>query len=129
MALQLMPLELSSQNPPVKPFDHRNKVESTDVIDTQMLTSLLAIKVAEALAAIACDSVLQALKEENNVGFNSFPEQVHMQHKEFHAVMHENYMVLEGAVGLLTRWYETRIQFGIATLQKVTESNLLLAHC
>ncbi|GKD23769.1 hypothetical protein Tco_1225472, partial [Tanacetum coccineum] len=49
MALRRCPT--FSQNPPVNRSTNRNNVDINSVIDTQMLNQLIAIRVAEALAA------------------------------------------------------------------------------
>ncbi|GKF37464.1 hypothetical protein Tco_0114222 [Tanacetum coccineum] len=65
-----------NQNPPVNRSTNRNNVDINSGIDTQMLNQLIATRVAEALAAAAVTHV-----------------------------MHENFCVTEGDVGL-TQWFE-----------------------
>ncbi|GJU89672.1 hypothetical protein Tco_1302095 [Tanacetum coccineum] len=73
------------------------------------------VNLTEALAAAAVTHAAST-QEENNLGSKSYQNKT-CNYKEFRAVLHENLCGTEGAVGL-TRW-----------LPKVTESNLLLAHC
>ncbi|GJT10388.1 putative reverse transcriptase domain-containing protein [Tanacetum coccineum] len=80
----------------------------------EMLNQLIAIRVAEALAAAAVTHAAST-QEENNLGSNSSQNKT-CNYKEFHAVIHENFQGTEGAVGL-TRWFEKlESQFGISNV-------------
>ncbi|GJU70215.1 reverse transcriptase domain-containing protein [Tanacetum coccineum] len=79
-----------------------------------MLDQLIAIRVAEALAA-ATVTYAASTQEETNLGSNSSQNKA-CNYKEFYAVMHENFCGTEGAVGL-TRWFEKlESQFGISNV-------------
>ncbi|GJV50980.1 putative reverse transcriptase domain-containing protein [Tanacetum coccineum] len=84
-----------NRNPPINRLTNQNNVDINSGIDTQMLNQLIATRVAEALVA--------AVNKTCN-------------YKEFHAVMHENFRGIEGAVGL-TWWFEKlESQFGISNV-------------
>ncbi|GJU43606.1 putative reverse transcriptase domain-containing protein [Tanacetum coccineum] len=103
-----------NRNPLVNRSTNRNNVDINSDIDTQMLNQLIAIRVAEALAAAAVTHVASTQKE-NNLGSNSSQNKT-CNYKEFRAVMHENFHGTEGAVGL-TRWFEKlESQFGISNV-------------
>ncbi|GJV86091.1 reverse transcriptase domain-containing protein [Tanacetum coccineum] len=103
-------------NPPVNRSTNRNNVDINSGIDTQMLDQLIAIRVAEALAAAAVTHAAST-QEETNLGSNSSQNKA-CNYKESRAVMHENFRGTEGAVGL-TRWFEKlESQFGISNVAK-----------
>ncbi|GJU20612.1 putative reverse transcriptase domain-containing protein [Tanacetum coccineum] len=77
------------QNPPVNYLTNRNNVDINSGIDTQMLNQLIAVRVAEALAAATVTHVAST-QEENNLGSNSSQNKA-CNYKEFCVVMHENF--------------------------------------
>ncbi|GKD45309.1 reverse transcriptase domain-containing protein [Tanacetum coccineum] len=77
------------RNPPVNRSTNRNNVDINSGIDTQMLDQLIAIRVAEALAAAAVTHAAST-QEETNLGSNSSQNKA-CNYKEFRAVMHENF--------------------------------------
>ncbi|GKG41690.1 hypothetical protein Tco_0473441 [Tanacetum coccineum] len=87
-----------NRNPPVNRLINRTNVDINSGIDTQMLNQLIAIRVAEALAAAAVTHATST-QEENNLGSNSSQNKTY-NYKEFCIVMHENFCGTEGAVGL-----------------------------
>ncbi|GJX07408.1 reverse transcriptase domain-containing protein [Tanacetum coccineum] len=103
-----------NRNPPVNRSTNQNNVDINSGIDTQMLNQLIATRVAEALVAAVVTHVAST-QEENNLGSNSSQNKT-CNYKEFHAVMHENFRGIEGAVGL-TWWFEKlESQFGISNV-------------
>ncbi|GJY21245.1 reverse transcriptase domain-containing protein [Tanacetum coccineum] len=78
-----------NRNPPVNRSTNQNNVDINSGIDTQMLNQLIAIRVAEALAAAAVTHAAST-QEENNLGSNTSQNKT-CNYKEFRAVMHENF--------------------------------------
>ncbi|GJY48552.1 reverse transcriptase domain-containing protein [Tanacetum coccineum] len=89
-----------NRNPPVNRSTNQNNVDINSGIDTQMLKQLIAIRVAEALAAAAVTHAAST-QEENNLGSNSSQNKA-CNYKEFRSVMHENFRGTED--GALTWW-------------------------
>ncbi|GJR46804.1 reverse transcriptase domain-containing protein [Tanacetum coccineum] len=77
------------RNPLVNRSTNQNNVDINSGIDTQMLDQLIAIRVAEALAAAAVTHAVST-QEETNLGSNSSHNKA-CNYKEFRAVMHENF--------------------------------------
>ncbi|GJZ63620.1 putative reverse transcriptase domain-containing protein [Tanacetum coccineum] len=77
------------RRPTVNRLTNRNNVDINSGIDTQMLNQIIAIRVAEALAAAAVTHAAST-QEENNLGSNSAQNKA-CNYKEFRAVMHENF--------------------------------------
>ncbi|GJT24948.1 hypothetical protein Tco_0894885 [Tanacetum coccineum] len=103
-----------NRNPPVNCLTNQNNMDINSGIDTQMLNQLIAIRVAEALAA-AVVTHAASTQEKNNLGSNSSQNKT-CNYKEFSAVMHENFHGTEGTIGL-TRWFEKlESQFGISNI-------------